>query len=303
MAEGLARRGHTLHFATPNSLSWRSTRVTAAVRASPLDLSGGPAAALLESPSPLSLTDFTAIHIRRNPPFDVPYVEMTWLLESVSGRVHLFNHPAGLRALNEKLSILMFPELCVESFVSCDPDDLLAFIVERAHGDGIVKPLEQHGGEGVRRLLVKDALSAEAARAALDVETYAGQRSRMVQPFDASVYDGQVRAFTVGGEPLAWCLKQPSEGQFLANTRAGAVILRHAPTTTEEHVVRRAAQALLRLGISFAAFDLLSESISEINLTSPRLLVPPTDPRDYYGEIAEWIESTCAGAPGGVSGG
>jgi glutathione synthase len=118
-----------------------------------------------------------------------------------------------------------------------------------------------------------------------------------VQPFDSKVFEGEVRAFTVCGEPVSWCLKKPAADQFLANTRAGASLDVYNPTERDIAMVRTVSQELLKQGIYICGFDIIGGKLSEINVTSPRLLVSsqeahwgPVEQKAYL-EFAERLKT------------
>jgi glutathione synthase len=125
----------------------------------------------------------------------------------------------------------------------------------------------------------------------LNDATENGKSPQLVQSFDPNIFDGEVRAYLVGGKALSWCLKVPKDGEFLANTGAGATLHPYSPSSQLKKKVEDLAKELLKHGIYFVGLDIISEEVTEINITSPRLLVAPGDTRDYYKEIASWILS------------
>jgi glutathione synthase len=166
----------------------------------------------------------------------------------------------------------------------------------------VIKPLTLFGGRGVARLRLNESTSSEAEGLSRDEllaelirETEGGRHIRLVQPFDPAIFDGEVRVFTAFGEPISWCLKRPAKGQFLANTRAGAQLEVYIPKPEEEARVRRIARELLEEGVTFIGFDLIGGYVSEINLTSPRLLEAPGSSENYYKKIASMIAKDVAG--------
>jgi glutathione synthase len=248
LARALAQRGHATFAAQPWHLSWLAPQPVASVRASRLLFEGGPSTAFLDSTASHSLTDFSGIHMRKDPPFDLDYLAATWELESVAAQVHVMNHPRALREFNEKLAIFRFPDACHTALVSTDADEMLEFIRNQAGGDAVLKPLTLFGGRGVRRIELKQS-TEDAVRMLLAEETAGGKQPRLLQPFDHQIFNGEVRAFTMGGEPVAWCLKKPAPGQFLANTRMGARLLPYEPTPEEHARVSDVAGALWKQGV------------------------------------------------------
>lgn len=283
--------GHDVLVAEPRQLGWRTgghaaaaARVIAFGKTAKEFTAGGQ--------QQRSLGDFAAIHMRKDPPYDLDYITTTWLLDATPKATRVYNSPSSLRTFNEKLAILRFPEATRPALVSADPDALLQFAQSDAAGDAILKPLTLFGGRGVERLQV--AKDPAQARAKLAEETGNGAHLRLIQPFDAGVFQGELRAFTAFGKAIAWCLKKPAAGQYLANTRAGATLHPYTPTGDELRRVTDVAAALLKEGVAFIGFDVIGGYISEINITSPRLLAAPGDNAPYYAQLAGLVAKDLA---------
>ncbi len=287
----LKAMGHDVFTAEPRQLAWRTGgHAAAASRAMTFGKSAKEFTAA--APASRSLGDFAAIHMRKDPPYDLDYITTTWLLDAAPKSTRVYNSPSALRTFNEKLAILRFPEATRPALVSADPQELLRFVEKEAHGDAILKPLTLFGGRGVERLEAKKDL--DAARRKLAEETGDGMHLRLIQPFDQGIFQGELRAFTAFGKPVAWCLKKPASGQFLANTRAGATLHAYTPTPEENRRVTDVAQALLKEGVVFIGFDVIGGYVSEINITSPRLLAAPGDTTPYYSQLAELVSQNLA---------
>jgi glutathione synthase len=228
--------------------------------------------------------------MRKDPPYDLAYITCTWLLESAETKgVKILNSPSALRDFNEKLAIFQFPEFIRDGLVSTQTKEFLEFLSQKAGGDAILKPLTLFGGRGVLRLNGSEMTESQIKQI-LDEETQHGEQHRLMQPFDTKIFEGEVRAFTAGGNAIAWCLKMPSGENFLANTRSGATLQSYQPTDADRAMVNHISQELLRKGVFYVGFDIIGGKVSEINITSPRLLHGPTDTADYYQKIAELIE-------------
>lgn len=292
MMAALARRGHEIHVCEPRQLGWLKAEGAAHAFAQKLSFQGDATQFAASDPKRTSLKAFAAIHMRKDPPYDMEYIATTWLLESAEPLTKIYNAPAALRGLNEKLAIFLFENETKNGLVSANPEEILRFIEGEAAGDGIVKPLTLFGGRGVARVQVKkgDATSRADARQWLEAETAHGTETRLVQAFDQGIFKGEIRVFTAFGEPIAWCLKTPEAGNFLANTRAGATLAAYHPTAEEAARVTAIARNLQEKGVVFIGFDVIGGFVSEINITSPRLLVGPGDEADHYGRIAALIE-------------
>ena len=229
------------------------------------------------------LSAFATVQMRKDPPFDLAYLAATWHLDRADTQV--VNRPSALRHYNEKMAVLHFPSQTVKSLVSADIEQLLTFIAQELQGNAIVKPLLRHGGQGVLRLPLAEISEQEARHKLVTAQQQHGT-TLLVQQFREEVWQGEVRCFCAFGKPVAWCLKQPAKGNFLANTAQGARLLPHRPSAAEVETATSVAQRLLQDGVYFIGFDMIAGLITEINLTSPRLLLPPATKDDPYPQIA-----------------
>jgi len=293
LAFHLCQRGHRVYTTQGDRLSW-SNKDGVVCSSTPLTFPHhDPERPALGLSDQLSLTAFQAVHMRKDPPFDLEYLYITQMLDLVATKVRVYNEPRALREVNEKLSILRFPEFSRMALVSSAAQDLLAFIRRECESDGIIKPLDLYGGRGVRRLDFTKTSDTDALVILRD-ETVNGTKFRLVQAFDSHIFQGEVRAFAAFGKPVAWCLKQPKKGEYLANTAAGAELHPYNPSKSEIDTVQNLASRLLRQGVFFVGFDLIDGYVSEMNITSPRLLAPAGQDNDFYGLIADEITADCS---------
>ncbi|MCX6128813.1 MAG: hypothetical protein NTX25_07080 [Proteobacteria bacterium] len=198
MARALSDIGHAASICTPSQLEWFSGDSCASVYSQEIAFPTHDINSLRVSPSRrLRLDFFQAIHMRKDPPYDMNYIATTWLLESaVSFGVKVFNAPSALRNRNEKLTIFNFPETIRDGFVSADPNHLLDFIKNKVDGDAILKPLTLFGGRGVSRVNLR-LQTEDQIIDLLREETQNGQDLRLVQGFDTRIFQGEVRAFSL----------------------------------------------------------------------------------------------------------
>ena len=102
------------------------------------------------------LTEFAAVLMRKDPPFDLEYVYSTYLLEQAEAAgARVFNRPRAIRDNNEKLAIAPFHEFIAPTLVTRDAELVQAFIDEQQ--DVIVKPLDGMGGTSIFRVRADDA--------------------------------------------------------------------------------------------------------------------------------------------------
>ena len=291
IAQALRGLGHDVAICTPNELEWAATDGCAVAYTQFLDLDPSDVSRYQLAPKKrLRLDQFSAIHMRKDPPYDMAYIACTWLLDSAAkAGVKVLNAPQALRDFNEKLSIFQFPEAIQDGLLSSNADHLWQFLNDKCNGDAVLKPLTLFGGRGVLRLNRQQQSEAEI-RKILTAETASGADYRLMQPFDARIFEGEIRVFCAGGQAMAWCLKKPHGDNFLANTRSGATLEPYEPNARELHFVEQIARQLLEHGIYYLGFDLIGGHVSEINITSPRLLQASDDNPEPYNRIARQLD-------------
>lgn len=289
MAAELTQLGDEVCFTTPETMSWDSRGPYPTASVTSLLFEGFRAeTAFAGKEERQSLETFSAIHMRKEPPFDMNYIGITWLMDAVENQCKLFNAPSVLRAFNEKLGILQYPDAIAPAIVTSQESAARRFIEEACGGDAIIKPLDLYGGKGIFRYFLKENPDSDT-----QLVSALSEGLRLIQPFDHRVYQGEVRVFTLGGEPLSWCLKKPADASFLANTGAGASLHEFVPDAALEARVRGIAMDLWRKGVAITGMDIIGQHISEINITSPRLLQPESDTNNYYRVIASWFHDQC----------
>jgi glutathione synthase len=213
------------------------------------------------------LAELDILFLRKDPPVDVAYVRATQLVELSDGPL-LLNHPRGLRAANEKLFALRFPDLTPPTLVSREISRLRAFI-DAQGGDGVVKPLDGWGGQGVLRVRRSDPnLSA-----LLEIATDGGKLPVMAQAYLPAVREGDKRIILLGGEPIGAVLRVPRPGELRANFASGGSAAPAPLTARDRDICRRLAPALEELGLWFVGIDVIGGKLTEVNVTSPTGLV------------------------------
>ena len=79
-----------------------------------------------------SLDFFDAILMRQDPPFDMDFINNTYILEAaIKLGVKVFNDPKALRDNNEKLAILDYPSLITDTIVSSSKEIIKDFIYKK----------------------------------------------------------------------------------------------------------------------------------------------------------------------------
>jgi glutathione synthase len=214
---------------------------------------------------PQALKDFDAVVMRKDPPFDSEYFYATHLLEQAEREgARVFNKPAALRDHPEKLSILEFPQFIGPTLVTRDPADIRRFHAE--HRDIILKPLDGMGGAGIFRVK-DDGLNLGSITETLNRE---GQQTVMVQKFLPDIALGDKRVLVIGGQPVPFCLARiPQGGEVRGNLAVGGKGVAQPLSARDRFIAESLGPVLHSRGLLLVGLDIIGDSLTEINVTSP----------------------------------
>ncbi|MDP1998924.1 MAG: glutathione synthase [Rhodoferax sp.] len=263
------RRGHTLSVCEPKDIMWvRGSPVTAFVR--DITLTGHPDdwfVARQQTPDerPQPLKDFCAVVMRKDPPFDSEFFYATHLLEQAEREgARVFNKPRALRDHPEKLAILEFPEFIGPTLVTRDAADIRRFHAE--HRDIILKPLDGMGGAGIFRVK-DDGLNLGSIIETLNKE---GAETVMVQKFLPAISEGDKRVLVIGGQAVPFSLARiPQGGEVRGNLAAGGKGVAQPLTERDRFIAESLGPILFSRGLLLVGLDVIGDSLTEINVTSP----------------------------------
>jgi glutathione synthase len=237
------------------------------------------------------VNEFDVVWMREDPPFDRQYLYSTYLLEHTD--TFVINNPSGIRDTNEKLVILEFPDLIPDTWVGTDFDAGWDFV--RAHENGaVLKTLSGFGGEEV--FIVPDNRS-EARD--LFLESSDGQSvPLLLQEYLPEVKkEGDRRLILLGGEPIGGLTRYPADGDFRANLHSGGRTGDVYVSEREREIARQLKPALMDRGLHLVGVDLVSDMVTEINVTSPTCVreITRASDRNLQDEITEYA---CKRIPG-----
>jgi glutathione synthase len=218
----------------------------------------------LGEPQVLPLGDLDAILMRKDPPFDMPYIAATYILQRAEEAGALVvNRPSGLRDANEKAFISWFPQCTPATLITASIDELRAFHADQ--GDIVVKPLDGMGGASIFRVAGGDP------NASVIYETLtAGGRYCMAQRYLPEIRDGDKRILLVDGEPVPHCLARiPRAGETRGNLAAGGRGETRPLTERDRWIAAQVGPKLREMGLLFVGLDVIGDFLTEINVTSP----------------------------------
>ncbi|MEO6974032.1 MAG: glutathione synthase [Rhodoferax sp.] len=265
MMRELQRRGHRIAACEPQQLSWmRGALVQADVRA--ITLTGDASQWYkIDSEQRMSLNDFGAVLMRKDPPFDAEYIYATHLLQQAEREgARVFNKPAALRDHPEKLAIMEFAQFIGPTLVTRSAADIQRFHAE--HQDIILKPLDGMGGMGIFRVRA-DGLNLGSITETLNK---GGAESVMVQKFLPEIAQGDKRVLVIGGAPVPFSLARiPQGSEVRGNLAAGGKGVAQPLSNRDREIAEALGPVLAARGLLLAGIDVIGDFVTEINVTSP----------------------------------
>ena len=281
------RRGHTVAVCEPRHLAWQSGQpVTATVRhLRLLDITPQLGATHARQPwfeevaapafadttagqvpaGRLALSQFGAVLMRKDPPFDAEFIYATHLLDQAEREgAKVFNKPAALRDHPEKLALMQFPQYAPPTLVTRSAADVKAFHAE--HGDIILKPLDGMGGMGIFRVKA-DGLNLGSIIETLNLD---GAQTLMVQRYLPEIVEGDKRVLVIGGQPVPFSLARiPQGNEVRGNLAAGGKGVAMPLTAREREIAEAVGPTLAARGLMLVGLDVIGGCLTEVNVTSP----------------------------------
>ena len=294
MMREAARRGHVIWACHPADLVWvRGAKVTAQA-ARRIRLTGDAHHWFgVEETRDFVLAESDAILMRKDPPFDSEFFYATHLLGQAEREgARVFNKPSALRDHPEKLAILEFPEFIGPTLVTRSEAAVRAFQAE--HGDVILKPLDGMGGMGIFRVKA-DGLNLGAI---IETLNKGGAETIMVQRFLPAISEGDKRILVIGGEVVPFCLARiPQGGEVRGNLAVGGKGVVRAVTERDVEIAATIGARLAARGLLLIGLDVIGDSLTEINVTSPTCFAEITEQSGF--DVAKMFVDALERALGG----
>jgi len=229
---------------------------------------------------------FKKIFIRKDPPFDDDYLNLTYLLDhAVQEGTDVINNPSSIRNHNEKLSILNFQEITPPTIVTSNASDVVNFL--KIHKKIVLKPINGMAGNGI---FVIDELDKNI-NSILETSTVNDTKVMMAQKYIPDITEGDKRIIIIKGEPLPFCLARIPDGKdFRANLAKGGTGIAKKLTADDIKIVDVIKKYLVKSKLDFVGIDVIGKYLTEINVTSPTCLVEIENQTNFNG--AEFIIDT-----------
>ncbi|MGZ8164557.1 MAG: glutathione synthase [Methylobacter sp.] len=257
-------RGWELHYMELNDLYLRNGRAYARTRTLQVQRNEQQWHRFSEEQD-IPLDQLDVIMMRKDPPFDQEYIYATYLLERAENLgVYVVNKPQSLRDANEKLFTAWFPQCCAETLVAREPARIRSFLQEQ--GEIILKPLDGMGGTSIFHLRQGDPNLSVI----LETMTQYNKRYVMAQKYLPAIKDGDKRIIVVNGEAVPYALARiPAQGETRGNLAAGGSAEGRPLTERDHWIANEVGPTLRQKGLVFAGLDVIGDTLTEINVTSP----------------------------------
>ncbi|WP_439952610.1 glutathione synthase [Coxiella endosymbiont of Amblyomma sculptum] len=213
-----------------------------------------------------SLNDLDIFLMRKNPPFNMSYIYLTYLLEIAEKKgLLVVNKPKSLRNANEKLFASWFPQCIPRTLVTSQKNLLQTFLQE--HKKIVIKPLGSMSGQSIFRITTQDPNTIVI----IDNMTNNGKRLVMAQQFIPSIKEGgDKRIILIDGKPVPYVLARiPAKDDFRGNLAARARGEGRELTDRDRWICQQVGPTLSQAGLWFVGLDVIGNYLTEINVTSP----------------------------------
>src|SRR5437868_395080 len=171
---------------------------------------------------------------------------------------------AALRDHPEKLAILEFPQFIAPTLVTRDEAAVKRFHAE--HLDIILKPLDGMGGMGIFRV-GPDGLNLGSITETLNKR---GAQTVMAQRYLHEIVAGDKRILIIGGKPVPYALARiPQGSEIRGNLAAGGKGVAQPLSARDREIAEAIGPTLASRGLLLVGLDVIGDSMTEINVTSP----------------------------------
>ena len=259
LASEAQKRGYKIYYFEPENLSFLNGKVLASCKYIKINENKKKFYSLLRTVN-FNLERSKVILIRNDPPFDNRYLYTTFLLNHISKKVKIINHPFAVRNISEKLFSINFMRYMPPTLISENLSEIRSFF--KRHKSIVAKPINGFSGNNV--ILFK-AFNANRLKRLLKTNNHL-----FFQKFLPGVSRGDKRVFIIKGKVVGAISRIPKKGSILSNMSKGAKAKLTKLTRKEVSASNAIGKLLVKNNIYFAGIDFVQEKlIGDINVTSP----------------------------------
>ncbi len=259
LASEAQKRGYKIYYFEPENLSFLNGKVSAFCKHIKINENKKKFYSLLRTVN-FNLERSKIILIRNDPPFDNRYLYTTFLLNHISEKVKIINHPFAVRNISEKLFSINLMRYMPPTLISENFSEIRSFF--KTHKAVVAKPINGFSGNNV--ILFK-TFNANKLKKLLKNHNHL-----FFQKFLPGVSKGDKRVFIIKGKIVGAISRIPKKGSILSNMSKGAKAKLTKLTNKEINASKAIGKMLVKNNIYFAGVDFVQEKlIGDINVTSP----------------------------------
>ena len=259
LASEAQKRGYKIYYFEPENLSFLNGKVLASCKYIKINENKKKFYSLLRTIN-FNLERSKLILIRNDPPFDNRYLYTTFLLNHISNKVKIINHPFAVRNISEKLFSINLMRYMPPTLISENLSEIKSFF--KKHKAVVAKPINGFSGNNV--ILLK-TFNTSKIKKLLKVHNHL-----FFQKFLPGVSKGDKRVFIIKGKIVGAISRVPKKGSILSNMSKGAKAKLTKLTKKEINASNAIGKLLVKNNIYFAGIDFVQEKlIGDINVTSP----------------------------------
>ena len=259
LASEAQKRGYKIYYFEPENLSFLNGKVSAFCKHIKINENKKKFYSLLKTVN-FNLERSKVILIRNDPPFDNRYLYTTFLLNHISEKVKIINHPFAVRNISEKLFSINLMRYMPPTLISENLSEIRSFFSR--HKAVVAKPINGFSGNNV--ILFK-TFNANKLKKLLKTHNHL-----FFQKFLPGVSKGDKRVFIIKGKIVGAISRIPKKGSILSNMSKGAKAKLTKLTSKEVIASKAIGKMLTKNNIYFAGVDFVQEKlIGDINVTSP----------------------------------
>ena len=259
LAAEAQKRGYKIYYFEPENLSFLNGKIIASSKHIKIHDNKKKFYSTIKTIN-FNLEKSKVILIRNDPPFDNRYLYTTFLLNHISKKVKIVNHPFAVRNVSEKLFSINLMKYMPPTLISENLNEIRGFF--KRHKAIVAKPINGFSGNNV--ILLK-TFNASKIRKLLKTHNHL-----FFQKFLPGISKGDKRVFIIKGKIVGAISRVPKKGSILSNMSKGAKAKLTKLTNKEVNASRAIGKLLVKNNIYFAGVDFVQEKlIGDINVTSP----------------------------------
>ncbi len=259
LASEAQKKGYKIYYFKPENLSFLNGKIIASCKYIKINENKKKFYSLIRNIN-FNLEKSKVILIRNDPPFDNRYLYTTFLLNHISRKVKIINHPFAVRNISEKLFSINLMRYMPPTLISENLSEIRTFF--KKHKSIVAKPINGFSGNNV--ILFK-SFNVNKIRKLIKNHNHL-----FFQKFLPGVSKGDKRVFIIKGKIVGAISRVPKKGSILSNMSKGAKAKLTKLTRKEVSASNAIGKLLMKNNIYFAGIDFVQEKlIGDINVTSP----------------------------------